>query len=327
MEKIRDLRFDVLKGALILSVVFGHFFTHDVSHSFMSETMANIIYSFHMPLFVFISGYFTKKYSVVRGASKILETYVVFQLVKGLAYHYSPLWLLIMPAPMLWYLLSLIVWRFLYILLDKIGVKVTWKLIAILVTLGVSVGFVPWVGREFALSRTIVFAPYFFLGIMFQQISFLDIIIEKFSLWKSAMIWMIVFVLSILFVFSSFDVRRTFGATYPYPLENTMLYAFARLLNYMTSVIISVAFIRVFSFESKILGVIGKDSLKYYMFHGIFLMVVKFAGLPWSANLAIVYALIVSIIIYYFNKTKLSDFSLAPVSVTLSWRKDKYEKS
>lgn len=60
MGKIRDNRFDALKGFLILSVVFGHFFTHDDSHGIMSETMANFIYSFHMPLFVFISGYFSK---------------------------------------------------------------------------------------------------------------------------------------------------------------------------------------------------------------------------------------------------------------------------
>lgn len=67
MGKVRDARFDTLKGVLILTVVFGHFFTHDASHGVVSESLANFIYSFHMPLFVFVSGYFTNNQRVVRG--------------------------------------------------------------------------------------------------------------------------------------------------------------------------------------------------------------------------------------------------------------------
>ena len=67
MGKIRDTKFDTLKGFLILSVVFGHFFTHDVVHSASSMAMANLIYFFHMPLFVFVSGYFTSNQKIVQG--------------------------------------------------------------------------------------------------------------------------------------------------------------------------------------------------------------------------------------------------------------------
>lgn len=69
MGKVRDARFDTLKGLLILSVVFGHFFSHEATHSAPSEAIANFIYSFHMPLFVFVSGYFTNNHRVIRGCA------------------------------------------------------------------------------------------------------------------------------------------------------------------------------------------------------------------------------------------------------------------
>lgn len=63
----RDLRFDTLKGFLILSVVFGHFFLYDATHEGLSEVMVNFFYSFHMPLFVFVSGFFTKTHGFMGG--------------------------------------------------------------------------------------------------------------------------------------------------------------------------------------------------------------------------------------------------------------------
>ena len=44
---------DVMKGIAILSVLVGHFIT--------LRSVGTAIWSFHMPLFVFISGYFYKQ--------------------------------------------------------------------------------------------------------------------------------------------------------------------------------------------------------------------------------------------------------------------------
>ena len=51
----RSPYWDTLKGLLILLVILGHCGTA------LSEGLLSVIYSFHMPLFVFISGYFSKK--------------------------------------------------------------------------------------------------------------------------------------------------------------------------------------------------------------------------------------------------------------------------
>jgi fucose 4-O-acetylase-like acetyltransferase len=56
MNKERDLGFDFLKGVLIFLMVYGHVIarylnSHDIVFAW--------IYTFHMPLFIFISGYFS----------------------------------------------------------------------------------------------------------------------------------------------------------------------------------------------------------------------------------------------------------------------------
>ncbi len=255
------------------------------------------------------------------GGVRLLETYILYQLIKGIAYHYSPLWLLIMPAPMLWYLVALIFWRLLYAGLEKIGIKITWYLVLILVCLSVAAGFVPWIGREYALSRFIVFAPYFFLGVLVQKKQIVDIIIKKVNFKLAVGVLVLTLVLSLFFAVNTINVRGTFSGTLPYPLDNRWIYAGARLLTYITSTVISIAFIRVFSFDNKTLGIIGKDSLKYYMFHGICLMGVEFLGLPWSTLFAVLYATVVSAAIFFFNKTKMSDFAIAPVSFLINRKK------
>ena len=50
----RDARLDGLKFVLIFLVVLGH-----LSYNDYGLGLTKMIYSFHMPVFVFLSGYFT----------------------------------------------------------------------------------------------------------------------------------------------------------------------------------------------------------------------------------------------------------------------------
>lgn len=56
MSKKRDAEFDIAKGILILCVVIGHG---------GSDSIADFMYRFHMPLFFILSGYFLQKKSDV----------------------------------------------------------------------------------------------------------------------------------------------------------------------------------------------------------------------------------------------------------------------
>lgn len=324
MGKVRDAKFDTLKGWLILSVVFGHFFSHDATHSAPSEAIANFIYSFHMPLFVFISGYFSNNHKVIQGGVRILETYVVYQLIKGIWLDYSILNLLIKPSPMLWYLFVLFFWRLIYAGMCRLGIKVSVYLIISIVVLSIIAGFVPWIGRKFAFSRFIFFAPYFFLGILAQRTNIIDAIKKRVSSRTALYIMFVTALISCFFVvYPIIRYRVTFAGVVPYPTNMQFVSMIARFFSYIISIIVSVAFLRLFSFENKLFGTIGKDSLKYYIFHGICLLGIETIGVPWSTFLALAYAVVIIVIIFFFNKTKLSDFAISPVSFVINQRKKK----
>ena len=215
---------------------------------------------------------------------------------------------------MLWYLFALFFWRLIYAGMCRTGIKVSWYLIFSIIFLSVLVGYVPWVGREFALSRFIFFAPYFFLGILTQKTNIIEEIKRRVSLKTAIIVMIITGIVSCLIVIYPIIGRGTFAGADPYPENRQLVSMVARFLSYITSTVVSIAFIRMFSFENKLLGTIGKDSLKYYMFHGLCLMGIEAIVVPWSTLLAAAYALAFSAIIFLFNKTKMSDFAINPIS-------------
>src|SRR5699024_10109746 len=71
----KDLRMSNLKGILIFLVVFGHFI--EIYKKEYYELFV-FIYAFHMPVFIFISGYFAKRMRKSKIINLIL-LYLIFQ--------------------------------------------------------------------------------------------------------------------------------------------------------------------------------------------------------------------------------------------------------
>lgn len=59
MNQQRLISFDILKLFTIFLVLWGHCIQHLLSSNHLDEPVYRIIYSFHMPLFLMISGYFS----------------------------------------------------------------------------------------------------------------------------------------------------------------------------------------------------------------------------------------------------------------------------
>jgi len=57
MKQERNILIDVLKGFAILLVVLGHSVQYNLNGNFDSNLMFRIIYSYHMPFFMFLSGF------------------------------------------------------------------------------------------------------------------------------------------------------------------------------------------------------------------------------------------------------------------------------
>lgn len=93
MNKERDYFFDNLKAVLIFLVVLGHFLLPIHGESVL-VVVKRLIYVFHMPLFVFVSGYFAKKIykNGQYNFKKILyliKAYIIFVIANR--YHGAPL--------------------------------------------------------------------------------------------------------------------------------------------------------------------------------------------------------------------------------------------
>ena len=118
----RESYFDNAKVILMFFVVFGHILRTYIDQNETIYALYNTIYTFHMPVFIFCSGYFSRSERSRSGESllKLLLCYLVFNtgmLLFALIYLKSSVKILT-PYYSFWYILSMISWRF---LIGKLG--------------------------------------------------------------------------------------------------------------------------------------------------------------------------------------------------------------
>src|SRR5690625_7357700 len=81
----REAYFDNAKLLLIFLVVFGHMIQPFIDGSRPLNTLYMWIYTFHMPAFIFLSGFFAKGSKgfkdIIKLAQKLLIPYFIFQLI------------------------------------------------------------------------------------------------------------------------------------------------------------------------------------------------------------------------------------------------------
>ena len=166
---VRDYRKDNLRGVLIALVVFCHLLV-ETSSGPLTGVLYQVIYVFHMPAFVFVTGYFARWHpqKIARG---LLPPYVEFQLltivwknlITGRAW-FAGLTLL-EPVWTLWYLFACVLWCATVPLLARARDRhVRGIVIGAAFLVSVVVGFVPWIGSTLDLSRLIVLYPFFCTG-------------------------------------------------------------------------------------------------------------------------------------------------------------------
>ena len=154
------------KAILIILVVAGHFVQLIPSWGGVRQGIILWIYSFHMPAFVFISGYLSKNAEKRRekAFADIFVPFIVFQVVFGiinvlLSGSSVAFGNLLHPELTLWYLLALFIWR--YTLPDVIKIR---GVILVSIVISVLTGYLPKVTNAFAAQRTFGYFCFFILG-------------------------------------------------------------------------------------------------------------------------------------------------------------------
>lgn len=168
----RDLRLDGLKFILIFLVVLGHI---PFSQGFdMYHGLMKWIYAFHMPMFVFVSGYLTSQCAdksrrrawLTQTICLLVVTQMLHILLIYCMYGSFELKFLIHPLHALWYILSLTYWRAFY---WTIGQRMAdWTLLTASLLALVMAALVP-IDAALSFQRTFLFAPFFMLGVIVRR--------------------------------------------------------------------------------------------------------------------------------------------------------------
>ncbi|MDF2857674.1 MAG: integral inner rane protein [Neobacillus sp.] len=173
--KNRTAYYDNAKFFLVFFVVFGHFIQSYIDGDHFIHTLYTTIYTFHMPAFILISGFFAKGFQekgyIKKVAKKLIIPYLIFQAIYSFYYFFiinqkevvlDPL----NPQWSLWFLISLFCWNMMLFLFTK------WKAgiaLFLAVGLGIAVGYFNEINNYLSLSRTFVFFPFFLLGYYFKK--------------------------------------------------------------------------------------------------------------------------------------------------------------
>nr|WP_128376944.1 acyltransferase family protein [Streptomyces cavernae] len=169
----RDAFFDNAKYLTIVLVALGHAWEPLTDHSRTAEALYMVVYSFHMPAFVLISGYFSRSFDMRPDRLRRLVTgiavpYVVFEAAYSLFKRWAdddpghPLSLLD-PWYLTWFLIALFVWR----LTTPLWKVVRWP-VPLALTIAVLASVSPDIGDDLDLQRVLQFLPFFVLGLFMK---------------------------------------------------------------------------------------------------------------------------------------------------------------
>lgn len=263
---------DALKGAAILLVVIGHAL-EGLLTSQLNYYLYSVIYSFHMPLFVFLAGLYAKSNLTERDAANIVKRivlpFVVFQIAYTQYVQFVPGWVYgpLQPYWILWFLVSLFFWRLLLpVFASPTGIMVA-------VAMGIAAGNFPQIGGDFSLSRTIYFFPFFILGSVYGFNLLRSINQHR----KWAWCWLAVAIVGVI-VWTYYGLNPiTLRGSEPYLTYRAFRNEpeMGRVLLWVVALMGIVGFCAVVPRKARSLEYIGKNVFAIYLFHGFLIMAFK----------------------------------------------------
>lgn len=268
---MRDSYFDNSKALLIIFVVLGHLVERmAIDSSQLLQATWISIYSFHMPAFIFISGYFSKRSSGYKNLLKTLSLYMICTIL-FLPFHNATLIeSILIPYWLLWYLIGLFVWRTITGVIEAIPPKIT---IPISFLLGILSGYfeIPFI---FALPKIIYFFPFYLLGFFYGE-KIVNTIKVKSKL--RVILLSIIYVAIVLLLLNSGINRRLVLASHAYArFQFTAWYSgILHITTYFLNIVSASLFFSLVPIVELKWTWIGRKTLPIYILHGLIILLVS----------------------------------------------------
>ncbi|GIO26800.1 acyltransferase family protein [Ornithinibacillus bavariensis] len=269
----RNAFFDNAKLLLIFLVVFGHMIQPYIDGSVGLHTLYTWIYTFHMPAFIFLSGFFAKGFGnkgyIIKLSKKLLLPYILFQLVYSSYYFVlgKSDWLsdIYYPHWSLWFLISLFSWHILLYWFKKLPFYAS---LLIAVALGIVVGYLAGVGQFFSLSRTFVFFPFFLLGYWLKEEHVMALKRKGF---RYVSIGIMVFFAIAIYYAPEINTGWLLASKSYFDLGMEELGGVARLMVYVTSSLMAASILAWIPSKRFLFTKYGERTLYVYLLHGFFI--------------------------------------------------------
>lgn len=269
-QKKRDYLFDNYKAFLILLVVMGHFIGPSATKNEFLRAFKWCIVSFHMPAFVWISGYFSKRnLSLKESIQKLAVPYLVFEIIYYLLYtflmHKPTTLSLHKPKFTLWYLLALFFWRVITPYVKKIP-HYFW----LTLLLGILIGFSNMENNFLTIPRALVYYPFYLAGTMTDRETISKLRCKKGTL-TFALGGLLIFGVLIFVSANRIAPMQVFYGRYSYASLKQTLFSgvFWRVLLYLFGFFLTFTGMILLPEQKLPISYIGTRTLAIYLFHGL----------------------------------------------------------
>lgn len=281
MTKVRNGKMDNVKAILILLVVLGHFVENVAEQSGTTKSIFLFIYTFHMPLFIFVSGYFCVNAVKDKSrTSKKVQTFLLYYLALKVLVFVTEAVLygkasfhLLKEDRIPWYMFAMAVYYLIAYGIRNLNKK---YILILAFILGIVVGYDKNIGDYLVLSRIIVYFPFFLLGWMCSEAK----LAEKYekeieSVWAkigAALVVLVAIGICVKYIDEVYRLRPIFTGRNSYAvLGDKYLYGAAcRCVTYICSILLGLSVyvlaprrtIAILGFDK-----LGERTLQIYFWH------------------------------------------------------------
>lgn len=339
--KKRIYKFDNVKFIAILFVVVGHCIEGyvDKNTSDMFNSLYIFIYSFHMPLFIFLFGLFTKRQTKESKFDVNKFTFFIFlgfllkayRVIIGKITHSSPNFGVLGTSSIEWFLFVIAFYMLVCYLIRQVHPGI---IIPVTIVLGCLIGFVNFQdisiivhkSQDFLyLGRFFVFMPFFFIGYYLTPEKILNFTSKLYVRIPAIICFIAYFILCFRELPLVFQFKKLFTGRNPYSLvkiDNCCVQH--RLIAYIISAILVLGIICILPNKKiPLISSMGQNTLSVYFWHNPIISLVKYLGLfslfeslgdPLWKTLVFVFAIALTLIL----STKICSYPINKLSEIFS---------